>query len=85
VTICSAKGCGLPALHRLVWNNPRLHTPDREKVWLACADHRESLSRHLDVRGFLRRVEPFESDSATPADPPAPADQQAAPTPPLPG
>jgi hypothetical protein len=43
----------------LVWNNPTLHTPDREKTWLACDEHREGLSRHLDVRGFLRRVDPF--------------------------
>ncbi|BEP15690.1 hypothetical protein acdb102_40010 [Acidothermaceae bacterium B102] len=56
---CSAKGCHNPAIHSLVWNNPTLHTPDREKTWLACDDHRESLFRHLDVRGFLRRVDPF--------------------------
>jgi hypothetical protein len=59
VTICSAKGCSLPARHQLIWNNRRLHTPDREKVWLACDDHLGSLSQHLDVRGFLRRVDPF--------------------------
>ncbi len=58
-TLCSAKGCQLAAQHTLVWNNPTLHTPDREKQWLACDDHRETLSRHLDVRGFLRRVDPF--------------------------
>ncbi len=60
MTICSAKGCTNPALFSVVWNNPRLHTPDREKVWLACADHRDSLAQHLEVRGFLRRVDPFE-------------------------
>lgn len=59
MTICSAKGCTNPALFSLIWNHPRLHTPDREKVWLACADHRDSLSQHLEVRGFLRRVDPF--------------------------
>jgi len=58
-TICSAKGCRLPAQHALVWNNPTLHTPDREKIWLACDDHREQLARHLDVRGFLRRIDPI--------------------------
>ncbi|MDX6242894.1 MAG: hypothetical protein QOE76_617 [Frankiales bacterium] len=57
--LCSAKGCSLAATHVLVWNNPTLHTPDREKTWLACDEHREGLSRHLDVRGFLRRVDPF--------------------------
>lgn len=60
MTLCSAKGCSRPAVHQLIWNNPRLHTPDREKVWLACDEHRESLASHLDVRGFLRRVDPFQ-------------------------
>lgn len=56
--VCSARGCRQPARWLLVWNNPKLHTPDREKVWSACDDHRVSLSEHLDVRGFLRRVDP---------------------------
>ena len=57
--VCSAKGCRADAAHVLVWNNPTLHTPDREKTWVACDDHRDSLAQHLDVRGFLRRVEPL--------------------------
>lgn len=57
--ICSAKGCRNPAIHALVWNNPSLHTPDREKTWVACDEHRESLSAFLDRRSFLRRVEPL--------------------------
>ena len=56
--VCSAKGCREPAAWRLVWNNPRVHTPDREKVWSACDEHREQLSHHLAVRSFLLRVEP---------------------------
>ncbi len=56
---CSAKGCREPARHVLVWNNPKLHTPDREKTWVACEEHRESLSTFLDIRGFLRRVDPL--------------------------
>jgi hypothetical protein len=56
--VCSAKGCRQPATWRLVWNNPRVHTPDREKVWTACDEHREHLSHHLAVRSFLLRVEP---------------------------
>jgi hypothetical protein len=59
VVTCSAKGCSRPAEWQLVWNNPRLHTPDREKVWTACGDHRESLAHHLAVRSFLRRVDPL--------------------------
>ncbi|WP_205472225.1 acetone carboxylase [Nocardioides sp. SYSU D00038] len=55
---CSAKGCQQPATWQLLWNNPRLHTPDRRKVWLACDDHRESLSDFLGARSFLTDVVP---------------------------
>lgn len=55
--VCSAKGCRAAATYVLVWNNPKLHTPDREKTWAACEAHRGPLSEHLDVRGFLRRVD----------------------------
>ena len=58
---CSAKGCQAPAAFELRWNNPKLHTPDRRKVWLACDEHRESLSEFLAARGFLREVVPFGS------------------------
>jgi hypothetical protein len=58
--VCSARACGGRAVHALRWNNPRLHTPDRRKTWLACEEHLESLSQHLDVRGFLREVVPAE-------------------------
>jgi hypothetical protein len=58
--ICSSRGCTAPARWRLVWNNPKVHTPDREKVWTACDDHREPLSHHLAIRSFLRRVEPLD-------------------------
>lgn len=57
--ICSAKGCRSAASSMLVWNNPKLHTPGREKTWVACAEHRPSLSEYLDARGFLRRVDPL--------------------------
>lgn len=55
--ICSAKGCREAASYALVWNNPSLHTPEREKTWVACEEHRTSLSEFLDRRGFLRRVD----------------------------
>lgn len=56
--ICSAKGCTSAAEFGLLWNNPKLHTPDRRKVWLACAEHRESLGAFLGARGFLKDVVP---------------------------
>ena len=57
--ICSARGCTAPAVWEVRWNNPKLHTPDREKTWVACDEHRSSLSQFLEVRGFLRRVDPL--------------------------
>jgi hypothetical protein len=65
VALCSAKGCRNPARWRLIWNNPRLHAPDREKVWAACDEHREPLSHHLAIRSFLRRVEPLDGDEGS--------------------
>lgn len=38
----------------LRWNNPKIHKPQRRKVWLACEEHRESLSGFLGARNFLR-------------------------------
>lgn len=54
--ICSAKGCRALAGWALRWNNPRLHEEDRRKTWLACDEHRTSLSAFLEARGFLREV-----------------------------
>lgn len=55
---CSARGCRRPAQWGLRWNNPRLHTPERRKTWLACDEHRGTLGDHLAVRGFLRETLP---------------------------
>lgn len=57
--VCSAKGCTAPAEFELGWNNPKLHTPERRKVWLACSDHRASLADFLGARGFLRDTTPI--------------------------
>lgn len=56
--ICSAKGCQAPAAWELQWNNPKLHTPDRRKIWLACDEHRTSLADFLTARQFLKDVVP---------------------------
>ena len=56
--ICSAKGCQTDAVWDLVWNNPKLHTPERRKVWLACDEHQQSLADFLAARQFLRDVQP---------------------------
>lgn len=52
--ICSAKGCRTDAAFALLWNNPKLHTPQRRKVWLACDEHAGSLSDFLSRKGFLK-------------------------------
>lgn len=49
---CSRAGCRATATHQVVWRNPRIHAPDREKVWLACDDHVEYLRDYLAARDF---------------------------------
>ena len=56
--LCSAKGCQQAAVWALLWNNPKLHTPDRRKSWLACEEHREQLADFLAARQFLLEVVP---------------------------
>ena len=58
---CSAKGCQAQAQWELLWNNPKLHTTDRRKTWLACEEHKTSLSEFLSARRFLREVVPHPS------------------------
>lgn len=54
--VCSAKGCSAAAVWTVVWNNPRIHTAERRKTWMACDDHRSYLATFLERRGFLRDV-----------------------------
>ncbi|TNC45919.1 acetone carboxylase [Mumia zhuanghuii] len=61
--ICSAKGCEGPAKHALLWNNPKIHTPDRRKTWLACDEHEVSLRRFLSARGFWKETQPVSADA----------------------
>lgn len=56
--VCSARGCREHPQFALRWNNPRLHTPERRKTWLACPEHREHLEGFLTLRGFLRETVP---------------------------
>lgn len=58
--VCSRRGCQAPARWTLLWNNPRVHTPERRKAWLACDEHREHLADFLGQRGFLKSVERFQ-------------------------
>jgi len=56
--VCSARGCRADASWGVLWNNPRLHTPERRKVWLACDEHREHLEQYLRVRAFHQDTVP---------------------------
>lgn len=52
--VCSRKACREAAAWQLLWNNPRIHTPERRKVWLACGEHREWLQDYLQTRGLWK-------------------------------
>ena len=56
--VCSARGCREEATWGLLWNNPKLHTAQRRKVWLACDGHRAQLEEFLGTRSFLRDTVP---------------------------
>lgn len=56
---CSRAGCREPAAWNVNWRNPKLHSPDRVKVWLACQEHREFLETYLSSRGFPVLVTPL--------------------------
>jgi hypothetical protein len=53
---CSRAGCRAPASWRIDWRNPRIHTVDRRKTWVACEEHAGYLSDYLGARGFPREV-----------------------------
>jgi hypothetical protein len=57
---CSSAGCSEPALWRINWRNPRIHTTERVKVWLACSVHRNHLTGYLSSRGFPVLVTPVD-------------------------
>jgi hypothetical protein len=56
---CSARSCHAGAVWTLLWNNPKLHTPERRKSWLACDEHRDTLGAFLSARQLLRDIEPL--------------------------
>jgi hypothetical protein len=63
--ICSRKGCGVDAEWQLLWNNPRIHTPDRRKVWLACGEHRDWLEDYLQTRGLWKETLPLNAGAVS--------------------
>ena len=50
--ICSRTGCSAPASWQVQWRNPRIHSPERRKIWTACDDHVAYLRDYLAARDF---------------------------------
>lgn len=55
---CSRAGCSAPAVFAVNWRNPRIHSLDRVKVWLACDEHVDYLRNYLASRDFPVEVTP---------------------------
>lgn len=62
--ICSRKGCRQPAEWDIVWRNPRIHTADRRKIWLACAEHKNWLENYLKDRDMYLETLPHREGAA---------------------
>ncbi|MEO6529947.1 MAG: acetone carboxylase [Specibacter sp.] len=63
--LCSRKGCRELATMQLLWNNPKIHTADRRKIWLACQDHVARLEDYLQSRSLWKETLPMSpKDSA---------------------
>lgn len=55
---CSRAGCRSEALWRIEWRNPKIHSEERRKVWLACEEHVGFLREFLGARDFPLEVLP---------------------------
>nr|WP_247829179.1 hypothetical protein [Arthrobacter antioxidans] len=60
--VCSRKGCRNDAVWQLLWNNPRIHTPERRKAWASCPDHVEWFEEYLRDRGLWKETLPLTAD-----------------------
>lgn len=68
--ICSRAGCRNRATRQVVWRNPRIHSADRRKIWLACDEHVDYLHDYLADRQFPVAVMPFPASRPQPAEEP---------------
>nr|WP_246454451.1 hypothetical protein [Leucobacter denitrificans] len=53
---CSRAGCRDAADWALLWRNPKIHSEDRKKTWLACEVHLKVLREFLSDRDFPLEV-----------------------------
>lgn len=63
-TICSRAGCRDLAQWSIRWRNPRIHTADRSKTWLACDEHVDFLREFLAARSFPLSVDAFVAEQS---------------------
>lgn len=61
---CSRAGCRNEAEFSIGWRNPRIHSVDRVKIWLACAEHIDYLREFLRARDFPVTVTNFQAAQA---------------------
>ncbi len=57
---CSRAGCESPATWNVNWRNPKIHSADRVKIWLACSDHVDFLHDYLTTHNFPVVVTPLD-------------------------
>ena len=65
---CSRKGCRANATMQLLWNNPKIHTVERRKIWLACDDHVAWLEDYLQSRSLWKETLPLSPLTTPPKD-----------------
>lgn len=68
--MCSRKACRADAEWQLLWNNPKIHTPERRKTWLACPEHRAWLEDYLQTRGLWKDTVPLDAAAGSGAESP---------------
>jgi hypothetical protein len=73
-TVCSRKACRTAAKWQLLWNNPKIHTPERRKIWLACGEHRAWLEDYLQTRGLWKETVALGAEPVDLSAGPAPLD-----------
>ena len=57
--VCSRAGCRETARWLVEWRNPRIHSPERRKLWAACDEHVGYLRDFLAARDFPVAVRPL--------------------------
>ena len=60
---CSRAGCRAEATTAIEWRNPRIHTGDRVKTWLACSEHVAVLRDFLTARAFPLEVKRLDASA----------------------